>query len=335
MNNHEPLVSICVPTYNSAKFIRQSLDSIVGQTYKNIEIIVSDNASGDETHEILKEYERSCGIRLYRNSNNIGAGNNFNKLIDYAKGEYIAIYHADDLYEPTIVEESVQLLKDETVGLVGTMGTIIDQRNEPIGEYVLPFVLRKKKRLIYDFDEAFFGILKSLPFYAGRHTKNLFFVTPAVMAKKRIYVELGTFAVNDVFKSAGDYEMWLRIARHYNVGIVNKRLIHYRIHGDQGSAKEVRNNTDIQDIVAVLMHYQNALHDKSIKKYCAYTIDKLTLKAAIKQNGSRDFVKSSNTLQHVRSWRLFCLKYLLVALNNLKWSFKPDTFMPHFFGRCF
>src|SRR3990170_7727880 len=112
VDNNKSLVSICIPTYNSARYLRQCLDSIASQTYKNVEVIISDNASTDDTVSIINEYMNKYGFKLNINPVNIGACANFNKLISLARGKYIAIYHADDVYEQTIVEESVRVLDE-------------------------------------------------------------------------------------------------------------------------------------------------------------------------------------------------------------------------------
>jgi len=126
--SRKPLVSICMPTCNSEIYLRESLDSIASQTYKNTEVIISDNASTDSTISIINEYVEKYGFKLFINKTNIGAHANFNKLISLAGGEYVAIYHSDDVYEKTIVEESVKVLsEDESIGLVGTMGNIINE----------------------------------------------------------------------------------------------------------------------------------------------------------------------------------------------------------------
>ena len=85
------LVSICIPTYNSAKFLRESLESIVNQTYQNIEILVIDNASSDNSKEIIEEYKEKYKIGSYINEYNIGAEANFDRCVRTARGDYIAI----------------------------------------------------------------------------------------------------------------------------------------------------------------------------------------------------------------------------------------------------
>ena len=97
MNNKNPKVTIGIPTYNSEGYLRMSLDSIANQTYKDIEVIISDNHSSDHTCEIAQEYVERYGWTLNVNAKNIGAADNFNKLIELSHGEFVAIYHADDI----------------------------------------------------------------------------------------------------------------------------------------------------------------------------------------------------------------------------------------------
>ena len=125
--NNYPLVSICIPTYNNARFLRECLDSIVNQTYQNKEIIIVDNASTDETKKIVKEYVEKYKVKYYRNKKNIGGEANFTRCIELAKGEFIAIYHSDDIYLPNMVEKQVQVFQDNsTLGAVFTSANIIN-----------------------------------------------------------------------------------------------------------------------------------------------------------------------------------------------------------------
>jgi glycosyltransferase involved in cell wall biosynthesis len=100
-----PLVSILVPSYNGARYLREALDSLLAQTYERIEIILLDDASTDETSDIAAEY--GGRISYVRQPKNLGIYNNVNVGIARARGDLIATYHADDLYLPTIVEAQV------------------------------------------------------------------------------------------------------------------------------------------------------------------------------------------------------------------------------------
>ena len=106
-NNKQPLVSICIPTYNVEKTIAETLNSIIDQTYKNLEIVISENASTDNTLSLLDKFN-DPRIKIYRTSKTIIAEQNFSRCIELATGDYIAIFHADDLYNSNMVEKQVQ-----------------------------------------------------------------------------------------------------------------------------------------------------------------------------------------------------------------------------------
>jgi glycosyltransferase involved in cell wall biosynthesis len=96
-----PLVSIALCTYNGAKYLRQQMDTLVAQTYSNLEIIAVDDGSSDETVSILEEYtERYKNISIHINETNLGYIRNFEKAIGLCKGEYIALCDQDDIWDP-------------------------------------------------------------------------------------------------------------------------------------------------------------------------------------------------------------------------------------------
>jgi len=308
MRSSLPLVSIGIPTFNSARYLRQCLDSVALQRYKNIEVILSDNASTDDTNDILRDYVNRYGYRLYLNETNIGAGANFNRLISLAKGEYIAIYHADDVYHEAIVEESVKVLQNDlTIGLVGSMGSVIDSNGKFNYDIQLHDELRSLNKTVYSFDEALLGAIRNM------------FVTPTIMVRAKAYQELGDFDYKK-YKSACDYEMWLRIARKYQVAVIDKKLINYRIHEGQGSEHEVRKNIEIPDILWVLKEYRQFVNDKMISKCCDNIVDNWIFKAAKKQNRLGYYSKSTETLQLLNLKKYWFPKYMYKALNMMRLS---------------
>lgn len=104
MNNS--LVSIAMATYNGEKYLRDQLDSIYSQSYKNIEVIACDDCSSDKTVEILKEYNERFGLQYFINEKNLGYTKNFEKAISFCQGEYIALSDQDDIWLP----EKIQVL---------------------------------------------------------------------------------------------------------------------------------------------------------------------------------------------------------------------------------
>jgi glycosyltransferase involved in cell wall biosynthesis len=104
MQPNSPLVSVVMGTYNGGKYLREQLESIYGQTYKKIEVIVSDDCSTDNTVEILKEFSRDHGLKCYINEKNLGLVKNFEKVLSLAKGDYIALADQDDIWYPGKIE---------------------------------------------------------------------------------------------------------------------------------------------------------------------------------------------------------------------------------------
>lgn len=106
-----PRVTIGVPAYNAERFLAVALESLVNQTYRDIEILVVDNASTDSTGDIVREFaERDDRIRYVRNEQNIGAGRNFIRCVDLARTELFRWQSADDYSAPTFVERCVEVL---------------------------------------------------------------------------------------------------------------------------------------------------------------------------------------------------------------------------------
>lgn len=306
-----PLVSICIPTYNSALYLAQTLNSIVAQTYKNIEVIISDNASTDDTPNIIHNYCNQYGWTFYRNEINIGAGNNFNKLIELANGEYIVIYHADDVYDLTIVEKSVQAFQQsDNIGLVGTMGSVINSTNQTLYPFKYPSCLESKQGLL-KLDDVLNGILSG-------NNHEILFITPSIMVKKECYRLLGNFEIHGKYKSAGDYEMWLRIANSYQVYIINEQLIQYRIHAGQGSETEIRQNIDIQDIITVMDDYIQKTSDPQLQRKHSKWRDKLLIRTALKQNAASLYDKSNSTLKQIQEFKYILQKEILQLLNFIE-----------------
>lgn len=115
----EPLVSILIPNYNYAKYLRHCLDSVINQTYSNIEIIIQDNASTDNSYEILMEYQMKYlngqidkYINVGRNKRNVGSDRNSTICVGRAEGTYFMFLSSDDALKPTYVERCVAILEN-------------------------------------------------------------------------------------------------------------------------------------------------------------------------------------------------------------------------------
>lgn len=128
-----PQVSIGMPVYNGAKFIHEALDSLLAQTFTDFEMIISDNASTDETEAICREYAaKDQRIKYVRQAENLGAVANFQYVLDEATGEYFMWAAADDVWLPTFVMVCAGLLAKETNSGMAITGYKVVSRTCPL-----------------------------------------------------------------------------------------------------------------------------------------------------------------------------------------------------------
>jgi glycosyltransferase involved in cell wall biosynthesis len=134
-NTIRPLVTIGIPTYNRARGnLKLALQSAIDQTYPNIEIIVSDNCSDDDTESIVCEFSDSR-IRYFRQSHNIGANSNYNFCLEQAKGDYFLLLHDDDMIDPDLVETCINAARDNiTIGIIRTGTRLINGTGDILAE---------------------------------------------------------------------------------------------------------------------------------------------------------------------------------------------------------
>lgn len=248
-----PLVSICIPTYNSVKYIEETLKSIISQTYENIEIIIGDNASTDNTEKVVNEIIGNSNrkIQYYKNKENLGYSGNCNKMISVAKGEYVAIYHSDDIYEPNIIERQVELLENNKTlagcftkfSMIDSYGNEKNSRNYKITKSVSSAITQ------YNYSDFIYMLLK--------HFCNPFFC-PSSMIRKRNYLEIGGY--DEQVTITEDQDMWLRLLNQNDLAIINEKMVRYRIHSEQGSA--IYSDTSRKDISPMVSHLSRHLQKK-------------------------------------------------------------------------
>ena len=120
------MISIAMTTYNGEKYLREQIDSILKQTYRDFELIICDDCSKDNTRKILKEYETiDKRIHIYLNESNLGFKKNFEKAISFCKGEYIAFSDQDDVWEDWKLQESIDAIGNKM--LLSTDSLLVDE----------------------------------------------------------------------------------------------------------------------------------------------------------------------------------------------------------------
>lgn len=290
-----PLVSICIPTYNGAKYLQQALDSILSQTYKNIEVVISDDASEDETLDIIKAFEETAPLPVKVNFHQpTGIGANWNNSMAGASGEYIKFLFQDDVLLPDCIKEMVAVLQENNgVALVASKRKFIVQEEmdspetekwmQTFGDLQAHLHLPEKN--INIFDKSLF---KSPVFYSK--PTNKIGEPSAVMFRKSVIKKIGFFDLE--LKQTLDYEYWYRILKHHKIAIINKPLVQFRLHGAQ--ATNINRDQQIPDYEfypkILYKHYfwllhpqlQKQLFKKYNRGYKFYVRVRNKLKRAIK-----------------------------------------------------
>lgn len=135
--SRRPRITIGMAMYNGERYLAESIESILAQTYTNWEIIISDNASEDATEQLCRDYARKDQrIRYYRNHKNIGAGPNHVRVCDMARTEFFKWHSCDDVCAPTFLQKCIDILDaDKAVVLCHPLTKLIDSESRVTGEY--------------------------------------------------------------------------------------------------------------------------------------------------------------------------------------------------------
>ena len=250
----EPLVSICVPTYNGATFLEEALGSIVTQTYPNIEVVVSDDASRDTTWQILERFKSNADIpvQLHHHTPS-GIGANWNNSLLKANGVYIKFLFQDDVLETTCVEQMVHFMeKNPNCGLVACKRSFISQEKptDEIQDWIKQY---KDLQVQFNQDNSVLHLNDTLfereDFLKG--CKNKIGEPTATMFRKSILKKVGYF--DEDLRQILDYVFYYRILKKYSIAILPEQLVRFRIHPDQATnVNRHRNISDYEDYDHIL-----------------------------------------------------------------------------------
>lgn len=211
----EPLVSIVMPTYNCAKYIEESVVSVIKQTYTNWELIIIDDCSTDNTEDIVKSYcEKDNRIKYFRLDVNSGAAIARNEGIKCAKGRYIAFLDSDDLWMEKKLEKQISFMEKNKYNFTCTDYMQIDEKGQENG-----VIIKCKKKVDYN------GVLLNCPIGNSTVIYN---------AEK-----LGKFEIPNI-KKRNDDALWLQILKKekYAYGL-NEVLMKYRIRKNSISSDKI------------------------------------------------------------------------------------------------
>ena len=265
------LVSVCLPTHNGSLYLSETLNSIRKQTYKNIELIISDDSSTDDTIDIIESFKKKVSFPTHITTHiPKGIGANWNNCIINSNGEYIKFVFQDDLIAPNCIELMLNtFIKYDEVGLVASKRDIIyrnKQEDFNIEEWLARFKDLQKNLNLPSEEISIFSksIMENKDFLLPPMNK---IAEPSfTMFHKSILNTTGYFR-NDLSQSI-DYEFYYRVLKHYKIAIINKNLGQFRLHQNQltlkNSAKRINENLLFKKIIYNTL--SNNLHNDVKKK---------------------------------------------------------------------
>ena len=202
----KPKISVLMPVYNAEKFLHEAIDSILNQTFGDFEFIIINDASTDNSKQLILSYQDSR-IRYYENKTNLGVAKTLNKGLGLAKGKYIARMDADDISLPNRFElEYESLMTDKNLVLVCSLFDYIDERSVFLSTY----------RRAFSSEEIFYRL----------QFRNCFAHPTVIFNKKVIVDDFGGY--NDKYE-AEDADLWLRLSKKHKIVQLDKVLARVRV----------------------------------------------------------------------------------------------------------
>lgn len=294
-----PLVTVVVVSYNHSGYIEECLNSIKNQTYKNIQLIVGDDASPDNSLKVFENWLVNNNYPAEKNfhTKNTGLATMLNECVQLARGKYIKLIAADDFLHPDFLEKCVKTLetKDNSFAVAFTSAYIVE-KDKSLAEYYGNFDFYK--------DEHQFRKLEK--------TRNF---VPAVSAliKTQALIETGSYNKDILLE---DYDKWLKINQKYFFIFIPEHLAYYRKHDENIST--LKSRIVFVEEILLRLQYDTELENKVELNN---SIKKIYLTSKSKEELKKTFEKYDR-YKGKEPWLNFCLRYRLpVKLYHLKYKF--------------
>lgn len=245
--------SVIIPTYNRGKYVCEAIESVLGQTFQDFEVIVVDDGSTDDTRQRIEHYLPRIE---YIHQKNAGPAAARNTGIAASKGEYVAFLDSDDLWLPNKLRLQVEFMdSNPQCGMV-----FADLCRFKGDQIVCPSFFREREG--QDASGDMFNKLISEDFFHFLRHIMYFIVTSTVLLRREVFDKVGTF--DESLPVTEDYDMWLRIARRYSIGAMDVCLVKYRVH--DASLSWTRATLYMDMLIRILEKQYKALLDQNDTK---------------------------------------------------------------------
>lgn len=236
-------VSVIIPAYNYGHLLGRAVESLFSQTHKNIEIIIIDDASTDNTKNLIKKYS-DTRIKYEKNHVNIGVNKTINRGLKIATGKYLCVLSADDIFPPESISSRLKLFTQYEYDAVHTGIKIINQNDET---YIKPLETNSPKNVVAFLSKG----------------SNIFGINNATfMYSRKVFEICGYRNEDSIYFPHNDYEFALRTLLYCNVGILDEHTYTYFKHNQSHSAKHSISSTAISNYEALIKKYLHEFRKK-------------------------------------------------------------------------
>jgi len=260
MSDSSPLVSIVLPVYKRQEFIAEAIDSVFNQTYNNWELLIADNASGEDMHSFLKPYIGLSQVKVIFNSVNLGLFGSLNKTIKTANGQYILILCSDDFLKPLSLETLIVLQSQhQEARLILSSFDLVDEKGEQKLSRSNFYYDQFSKDTSLWFPKQLVPILLQYGSINGNITGMWF--------SREVFEEVGGF--RDDWTHAADWEWVYRVSRTYPVLISRMNIATIRNHDKQLSVDNrvnLRGTIEVSEVIKMLLidEYLSAIPEREL-----------------------------------------------------------------------
>lgn len=317
-----PLVSVVIPVYNHEKYVAESIQSVINQNYNNIELIIINDGSKDNSHKVIMSYEQKCKSRFkrfeYINRKNKGLSVTLNEMVNWAEGKYFSAIASDDILianKISLLTEKLENLDENYVVAFGNAIFIDDNSNEVYIDYITGEYTTKEKGgksfLAYftrkrDFnykDESAFGSYKTL--LGGNYLPAM----SAVIKLDKIK-EVNAWTSGNTIE---DWEMWLKLSKKYKFTYVDEPVALYRWH-DSNTCKTMKYELVRDSFILIENEKQYALSNGYSKEFYLMYISLLN---AERMFSFQTFIfKFLPNLLNIQFLYIFLKKIIRALLND-------------------
>lgn len=300
-----PKVTVWLTSYNHEKFIGQSIESILTQTYSDYELFIIDDCSSDHSWDVIQQYaKKDARIKAIRHSYNQG-GSGMYDMLDELNGEYIAIAHCDDMWMPDKLEKQVLVLEENhDVAACFTLVEVIDDEGNVLSDkrHLYCSAFEQPNRTRYEWLNHFF--------YCGNCLCH-----PSLLIRKNAYADYGMYARG--LSGLPDFCQWIRLCKKAELFILQERMTKFRVHGDESNTSGDNRGNHVRVCTEewlLLKEYEELVKTSEVTK-----VFPETAKYIIDGEISEKYALAQVMFEHPKnSYKLYGLQLLYDILQDVK-----------------